>query len=71
MSSGGPAKAVEQKPAESKENLIKMQETTIVHASMEKRKGDEENDGKSKKKAKLGNFFCLAKNKCPQQYGVT
>ena len=54
MSSGGPAKAVEQKPAESKENLIKMQETTIVHASMEKRKGDEENDGKSKKKAKLG-----------------
>ena len=31
-----------------------VQETTIVHASMEKRKGDEENEGKSKKKAKLG-----------------
>lgn len=63
MSSGGPAKAVEQKPAESKENLIKMQETTIVHASMEKRKGDEENDGKSKKKAKLGSGLPLSMQK--------
>ena len=31
-----------------------VQDTTIVHASMEKRKADDENEGKSKKKAKLG-----------------
>ena len=63
MSSGGPAKAVEQKPAESKKNVIKMQETTIVHPAMEKRKGDEENEGKAKKKAKLGSGLPLSMQK--------
>merc|ERR1712083_363469 len=63
MSSGGPSvKSVEQKPAE-KENSIKMQDTTIVHASMEKRKADDENEGKSKKKAKLGSGLPLSMQK--------
>jgi len=59
MSSGGPSvKAVEPVVHDSK-----MQETTIVHASMEKRKGDEENEGKSKKKAKLGSGLPLSMQK--------
>jgi len=59
MSSGGPSV----KAAEPVVHDSKMQETTIVHASMEKRKGDEENEGKSKKKAKLGSGLPLSMQK--------
>merc|ERR1719189_599141 len=63
MSSGGPSvKSVEQKPAE-KENSIKMQDTTIVHASMEKRKADDKDEPKAKKKAKLGSGLPLSMQK--------
>jgi len=64
MSSGGPSvKSVEQKSADQKENLIKVDDTTIVHVSMEKRKADEENEGKNKKKAKLGSGLPLSMQK--------